>query len=272
MVVKRPATPPPGRERLVFSPVSHTYEFDGMRVPGVTTVLKLIDGMEGVPPDRLLVAGMRGTAVHTATEEHDLGLPIKVASDPVVWGVVEPYVTAYLQFLSDHRDTLVIEDVEERVYHPLYQYAGTADRVALLAGERAVIDIKTSSKLNPAVGPQLAAYQEALNAHRTAKKRVTTRYALQLKKDATYVLKPYWESDDFAVFRACLEVYRWRMAKGLGELVRPSGVTLASGYELTDGGWPLRPVQGEKETPLSQDEPEPTPITLYGRKPLAERK
>lgn len=257
-----------GREGLVFNPGSHTYMYDGMRVPSVTTCLKFIDGLENVPPDRLAVAGLRGTLVHKATEQHDLGLPVKAQADPQAWQELEPFFSAYLQFLSDYRDELEIESVEERVYHPLYQYAGTADRVVRLAsGDRAVIDIKTSAKLSPSYGPQLAAYQEALNVHRTAKQRVQLRYALQLKKDGTYNLQAYWEHSDFAIFRACLDVYRWRHEKGLGDLLRPSGIKLATGYELTNGNtWPLVPI-----TQPGDNEGEPNafaemPIVLYGQK------
>lgn len=256
-----------GREGLTFDAVSHVYRYDGMRVPSVTTCLKFIDGLENVPPDRLAVAGMRGTLVHQSTEQYDLDRPIKAQKDPQAWAELEPYVNAYIQFRSDYRDELELESVEERVYHPLYQYAGTADRVVkLTSGDRAVIDIKTSAKLSPCYGPQLAAYQEALNVHRTARERVQRRYTLQLKRDGTYALKEYWEHGDFAIFRACLDVYRWRHEKGLGDLLRPSGVKLSTGYELSEGGtWPLVPVAPENGNTEEASRPfADYPQILYG--------
>ena len=230
-----------GREGLAFNPVSHVYEYDGMRVPGVTTVLNIVNGLEGAPADRVMAAGIRGSLVHKATENHDLGLAWdKGIKDDDVRTEVWPYVSAYFAFLDDYRDLISIETIEERLYHPLHQYAGTADRVVLLNGERAVEDIKTAAKLSPATGPQLAAYKDAANAHRPRKEQIERRFSLQLKKDGTYVLKFYNAEDDLAVFLHCLALYRWRIRMGMGE-IRPFGaVSAGAAYEFGEGGtWPL---------------------------------
>lgn len=232
---------------LTFDEMRHEYRFNDVVVPSVTTVLKAVDGLEHAPVDRVMVAGIRGTLVHRATEAHDKG------QTPNLVDETRPYFEGYLKFLSDYRHDLVIESIEERVYHPLLQYAGTADRVALVSGERAVIDLKTASKLSPATGPQLAAYLEALNQRRTAKERVIRRYALQLRRDATYRFREYSEWDDMHIFRACLDLYRWRVAHGLGEY-RPKAQEPT--HELVLRRDLAEPQPGDNA---------PIPMRMYGR-------
>jgi len=229
--------PPQPATGLTFNEVSHTYHYDGIPVPGVTTVLKLIDGMDSVPPDRLMAAGNRGTIVHRATENYDNGLAWDASiTDDVVREEVRPYIDAYFRFLWEYRNRLDIEAIEQRVFHKKHHYAGTADRIAVVDGQRSVIDLKTSSRLNIAVGPQLAAYKAAHNCDLPPKQRAIGRYALQLKKDGTYHFARYDEEHDLIRFLTCLDF--WRLRDELGLSPKKAGPPM----QFTNGGWPLVPV------------------------------
>ena len=209
--------------RLTFHELKHEYCWDGEPVPGVTTVLKLIDGIESAPPDRVWVAGMRGTAVHKATENYDRGLAWDASvKDDDQREEIWPYVSAYFEFLRDIGDGYSIETIEERVYHVLHQYSGTCDRIAIVDGQRSVIDLKTSTRLNIAVGPQLAAYKAAHNCELPPKQRAIGRYALQLKKDGTYHFARYDEEHDLIRFLVCLDF--WRLRDELGLVPRRASV------------------------------------------------
>ena len=240
---------------LTFDEMSHTYRWNDVVVPSVTQVLRFIDGMEHAPVDRVMVAGIRGTLVHKATEVYDKG------GTPTLVDETRPYFEAYLAFLSDYRNELGTkgqrwESIEERLIHPLLQYAGTADRVGVIYGERAVLDIKTSARLAPAVGAQLAGYRAALNERRVKKDRVIRRYALQLRRDGKYDLREYSDDQDMHIFRACLDIYRWREANGLGDYRARAQPEPQHELLLT------RATQPDAEAPTA-----PTAITLYGRKP-----
>src|SRR5690606_40991357 len=64
-------------------------------------------------------------------------------------------------FLYDYRPKWT--GIEERVYHPIYGYAGTADRFGVMDGLAGVLDVKTTSRIHNETGVQLAAYLEAAN-------------------------------------------------------------------------------------------------------------
>ena len=240
--------PPQPETGLTFNEVAHTYHYDGIPVPGVTTVLSLIDGMTSVPPDRLMAAGVRGTIVHRATENYDNGLAWdETITDDIVREEVWPYVSAYFQFLRDAGDAYAIETIEQRVFHKKHHYAGTCDRIAIVDGQRSVIDLKTSTRLNIAVGPQLAAYKAAHNCELPTKQRAIGRYALQLKKDGTYHFARYDEEHDLIRFLVCLDFWRLRDELGIGP---PKAQKSGSYMEPTDGnnGWWPTPVEHDRGT------------------------
>lgn len=192
---------------LSFDPSTHTYRLGDRKLPGVTSILDCgIASYAGVPRHVLDAAAKRGTYVHRACE--------LLLWDLLDWDSLEPdyrpYVDAFAKFLKE--SGVDPELPEERVWHRELFYAGTADLICRLAKRkkfrRAVIDFKTSFRLMPAVGPQLAAYQDAFNS---AEKNdpVVDRYALHLRKDGTYQLEPYESPMDMAVFRACLTIHNF---------------------------------------------------------------
>lgn len=197
---------------LQFDPEAHVYTYEGATVPSVTTVLRMISGYAGASEKVLAPYAKRGTEVHSLTEAYDLDSdfdPDTVAEDR------RGYLYAWLHFRYDF--DFQPTHIEERLFHPRLHYAGTADRFGRLRGEMSVIDIKTSAKLGPAVGVQLAAYQHAFNdadigvfGQKFTTEEIHGRYAVQLKPDGTYLVKEYDNPLDWDAFRGCLALHTWQ--------------------------------------------------------------
>ncbi len=185
---------------LTFEPVEHVYRANGVIVPSVTQILEILDECWRVPPDALRRAADLGTAVHLACELDDRDDLDEDTLDPIV----APYLAAWRRFRLE--TGFAPEMVEQRVFHPSYQYAGTLDRVGTVAGKRSVLDIKSGESW-PSHGPQTAAYQQALLA---AGEKTVSRCAVYLRADGTYRLQALTGKSDWAVFLACLTIRKFK--------------------------------------------------------------
>lgn len=195
---------------LTFDEETHTYRFEGRKVPSVTTVIApLSQYLTQIPRDVLEEKRLLGKYVHQASELADIG----DLDWDTLWGPARPYVEAWRQFVADTGFTAVVDGIEARLYHMKFRYAGTADRIGILGGQAAVLDLKTSETLEPAYGVQLAAYQEAWN-EANPKAKITMRKAVQLRPDGTYRVETYRGADDFSVFLSCLTLYHWKEKYG----------------------------------------------------------
>lgn len=182
---------------LTFDEASHTYQFAGQVVPGVTSILSPLTDFSRVPPAVLEAASNFGKAVHRACELDDLGELDEEALDPAL----KPYLDGWRKFSAEH--AVKWEQIEQPVYHATMRYAGTPDRFGLVNGVRTVVDIKSTAQLYPGVGPQLAAYANAIM------EPFAIRIAVQLKADGTYVAKPYKDPTDWPVFASLLTLRTW---------------------------------------------------------------
>lgn len=192
-----------------FDPIQHAYTLDGKRLPNVTGILAPLSEYAGIPRHILDAAAERGNNVHKAVELYlwDMLDEDSLAEE------YRPYLEAFKKFQQETGFEAAF--IEERVYHRDLMYAGTIDlggtlppRGRMKKSKFALIDIKTTFRLMQSVGPQIAAYFEAWNSHKPARP-FEERFGLQLKKDGTYVLKPYTSSTDFNVFRSCLAVHNY---------------------------------------------------------------
>lgn len=186
---------------LTFDEVSHTYRINGQVVPGVTSVLAPLTNYDSVPAHVLQAAADFGKAVHRACELDDLG-DLDDLDEATLDPALAPYLNAWRAFCADH--SAQWEQIEAPVHHQALRYAGTPDRIGALRGLRAVVDIKTTAKLYPSVGPQLAAYREA-----AAMPTYALRVAVQLKADGTYTKKTYTDPNDWPVFCSLLTLRNW---------------------------------------------------------------
>jgi hypothetical protein len=163
----------------------HSYELDGQKVPGITTVIgggipkpALInwaaettaryaldhwDELEALPPserlkrmtgarwDTLKEASVRGTDVHLLAERHLAGEEIEVPEH------LTGHLDAYEKFIADWEPAELF--VERPVFSRKWSYAGTPDLCAVLNdGQTWLLDWKTSAKgIFPDHALQLAA-------------------------------------------------------------------------------------------------------------------
>ena len=192
---------------LTFDPLIHAYELDGVRVPSVTGILKasrLID-FSKIPPPILNAARDRGSAVHRACEYYNQG-DLDVAEFMEMFDDYAPYVQAWIAFR--HESGAEITHAEYRVYSRRHQFAGTLDCLGTWQGKGCLIDLKTGHPKDVAADLQTAAYLGALLEMQVAGDGPTlpsgpiVRYAVQLRKDATYRVETYTNPRDYAEFLA----------------------------------------------------------------------
>lgn len=191
---------------LVFDEETHTYRLDGRVVPGVTTVLQLLDdSLKFVDPEVLAAAAEFGTHVHQAVHLDNIGELDEDTLDPDI----APYLDGWRQFVYEHK--FVVTESERRVFHPEQHYAGTLDTTGISRATRRrggstlpwLVDVKTGTAIPKTVGPQTAAYAAAHSKLRH------DRFVVLLKP-YNYDLKPLRDPHDESVFRAALTCYRWR--------------------------------------------------------------
>ena len=145
---------------------------EGVYYPSVTTVLqympknKFFDNwLKDVGHNADLImrkAANEGTAVHEAVEDLIAGKEITWMDDfgnakynLVVWQMI----LRAAEFFQKHKPTVIA--AEEFTFSDKYKYAGTADLIVEMDGERWLLDVKTSNNLHRSYDLQLAAYAKA---------------------------------------------------------------------------------------------------------------
>ena len=222
----------------------HSYRIDGVKVPGITTVLSGIakpgltqwaanegadvvvnrwDDLQELEPTerRKLVAyahrevfteaGRRGTAVHKGLEQLAAGAEVDVAEGYV--GLVD----AYLKFVDEWRPREMF--VERPMFSRRWGYAGTPDLVADLAdGQRWLLDWKTGNSIRPEYALQLAAarYAEVVlldDGSEVPVPAVDACGCVHLRLDGSYDLRPMHATEaEWRVFLHAIPVSVWAKA------------------------------------------------------------
>lgn len=185
---------------LAFDEATHSYTWNGVRVPSVTQVLRpLYFDLRFVAADLLEHKSGLGKAVHKAVELH-----VKKGLD---YESLDPIVARYFdQFLLFEVESgFRFDQAEVFVHHPL-GYAGQVDLCGIrgqgFLASRVTVDVKTTSTLSRAVALQTAAYQGALVDK-------PARYALRLTPDRYYLVPYKNDAQDFADFLGFLRVHQW---------------------------------------------------------------
>lgn len=226
-------------QELAFDAEEHMYTWSGQPVPGVTSILRVIDKPAlmpwaiGVTRDYWLEAVNAGRTdfqkihkeswsankkiskdaanigknVHSYAEAHFKGLALPaLETDEAKRGV-----EAFHKWLEAHK--VNVKASERFVFSKEHHYAGTTDFIAEIDGVLSVGDIKTSSGIYPEMRMQTAAYQHALEEE----KRLSVpdfKFAQRLiirfdKKTGEFEAKPFYDFDlDFAGFTAALKLHR----------------------------------------------------------------
>lgn len=206
---------------LEFDAATHTYTLNGRRIPSVTQILAQVVDYSMVPADILDRKCAIGSALHQAIAyDHDGAL-----DEDSIDAAVLPYFDAWRKFVFDMGGALVVHAAEKPFASTLYQYGTTPDIWGTVGGHFAVIELKSTATIHPAVGLQTAAQAEALTdnlvwtgkAFDAIQRRSVKRFCLQLKPTGNYTVREFKERSDFAVFIALRSVWGWKAANNLGE-------------------------------------------------------
>ena len=191
---------------LEFQSEGHIYRYEGRVVPSVTTVLEPYTGLDQADPVALAIAQEFGTFVHDAVDLYNRGELDEahlLTNSPKVYAHLE----GWKKFLRE--SGAVVLASERKVFHKKLRYAGTLDSVLMFPGRKnhAIADAKTGSSMPKTVGPQTAAYHEALIDMGEADRRMR-RYCVHLK-DNDYNLIQLKDPYDIDVFRSALTMHRF---------------------------------------------------------------
>lgn len=210
--------------KVQFDEATHTYTLDGKELPSVTHIIRYlaVDKANNADPNMALIARERGSAVHEATVMYDYSGEIP-DDFPAEYA---PYLEAYVQFVRDYKPGW--ELIEHQMGNKTLVFAGTLDRFGLIDGEYAILDIKTSYKVDmPSLSAQLTAYRSLLYKEYLPAKwdeileKGLNLYGLQLMRDGKYRLYKCDESVGDILFQSCLKIYRATKAmKGVRYAVR----------------------------------------------------
>lgn len=211
---------------LRFDAKQHKYFVGDRELISVTTLLKVM-GLQWYPNNEAVRLKMElGSYVHQITEYYDknrLGYPVKFYPENIYKndvirkenGMHEalPYFEAYKKFLKDTGFEVI--DIEKRMYHPAWWYAGTEDRFGKLNGMAATVDIKTGVPV-PSTELQLGGYGEL---RRYWFQYMPKGYVLYLQKDGNYKLKEIERIQEQAnTFLSALSVYYWKKSNNIKEV------------------------------------------------------
>ena len=185
---------------LHLDELTHEYWLDGIKYDSVTKILQAL----GLSRDYSGISSFyaeRGRAVHKAVEFVDKG----TLDEGTVSDLVRPYLSAYRKFLveSGYR----AHAWEVALHHPVLRYAGTIDKVGFLKDRLGILDIKTSSSLDPSVEDQLSAYGLLWTEHHSDLP-VRWRYALQLTDDGKYNLCTKYSEAPMEDWLSIMTVFR----------------------------------------------------------------
>ena len=199
---------------LTFDEATHTYMLGRRILPSVSAIIRPISfaGLEHVHPETLARAAEFGTAVHKITEDFDTN-----GSEDVGLGVpndVHQCLHWWLAFCRDYEVRHL--HVEARLYHGLYGYAGTLDRLSIVRDEPAIIDIKTSEP-HAWHGVQLAGYAAAALDRGLIDSGAVRRYGVYLDPDRAYRVREYTLGHDFLMFNALRVQREWHALTQGGE-------------------------------------------------------
>ena len=193
-------------DKVHFDESTHTYTLDGKELPSVTHIIRYlaVDKANNADQNMALIARERGSAVHEATVMYDYSGDIP-DDFPAEYA---PYLEAYVQFVRDYKPGWIY--TEHIMGSSELGYAGTLDRFGVIDEEPAILDIKTSYKVDiPSLSSQLYAYEALLKSEKPAlAKTVFNLYGLQLMRTGKYRLYKCDKYIGGMLFNQCQCIYK----------------------------------------------------------------
>lgn len=217
--------------RYSFDERTHVYRMDGHVVPSVTKIISPPLPEELVYNSNFIRKTQMGTDTHTYCEAViDFQLYGDQWKKPaitkevkrikgLVYEDIEGYCAGFDAFMEREGYTFVYAEL--RVHSHAQHFAGTLDILAFNAkGQLVIMDIKTTTKLQPYVGLQLAGYAYCFHEMfgKLTKERVKGREALWLQDNGKYVIVPYKNKTDESVMICKLISRQWDIANGVIKL------------------------------------------------------
>lgn len=201
---------------LNFDEATHTYTYDGVRLPSLSEVLQTVNisDYSGVSEEVMEAARKFGKAVHSACQFYDRG----TLNEHKLDDKLRPYLQGWINFCEDFKCSWLI--IEEPMCSLKYRFATTPDRIGYVKDRMAAVEIKSTSSLMPSTEVQTAAHALVYNEGASRTMRVLDRYGVLLLPDGVnernYKIEKYVSKSDESVFRSALNVYYWiRKKKGL---------------------------------------------------------
>ena len=207
--------------KVQFDEATHTYTLDGVELPSVTHIIRYlaVDKANNADPTAALIARERGSAVHEATMVYDYSGEIP-DDFPAEYA---PYLEAYVQFVRDYKPQWTLIEHAMGDDSDGMGYAGTLDRFGLIDGKFALLDIKTSYKVDiPSLSAQLAAYSKLLRKEQPIfNEDHVDLYGLQLMRNGKYRLYKCNGFKGAMLFMDCRSIYEiMEQMKGVRYAVR----------------------------------------------------
>lgn len=179
-----------------------------VQVPGVTQILQAqgISDFSFVPEQLLDRTINYGNAVHDMTAYWDRGtLNIDILDRQLL-----PVLENWKKFLKDYQVELLPEWIEKVSYCEKWRYGFTPDRVGIVKGEKALIDIKTGTP-SIATEIQTAAYRLGIEEElKTKVKRWVIYLSAEKYKVENLDKKTEYYPRHRSIFLSCLNIYNYK--------------------------------------------------------------
>lgn len=219
-------------EGFTFDAATHRYAFDGRGLPGVTTIVRVLDkpgllqwaadeALEAISKvkeptpqdwdaaryawrDKRDKAGVKGTSAHDLVEAW-VRLCIKELGGQPDMEPTDPTLDSIRPFITWARENkITFTDCEVVQYSNEYWFAGRFDLLYTFKGETWLGDIKTSKGVWPEMFAQLGGY-DIMCTERGV--HVDHRAVLHLTKDTLTVHPSFDQQRDRNFFLNCLGIY-----------------------------------------------------------------
>lgn len=190
----------------------HEYLLDGVRIPGVTEILKEagLSDLSMVNPEILERNSAFGTASHKAIEYECRGSLDWENLDPEL----RPYVQAWRNFVEDYG--FIVEATEVRGYSKLYRFGYTMDHKGIITNGtligKAIVDVKTGQPY-PSHKYQMGGY--AIGAGKEYQNIILLYLNPEFKPRGYKVVFAKNNKREQSVFLAALSLYNIRKEEGL---------------------------------------------------------
>jgi hypothetical protein len=200
---------------------------DGTRVPGVTTILGVLNkpalvkwannlGLQGIDSSKYVDAAARiGTLIHAMVESHITGEELDLNDyTPNEIGQAQVGFKKFIEWKQAREFKLLLS--EAPIVSEEYRYGGTVDCVAVVDGKVTLVDFKTGKGIYDEMLCQVSAYNELLKIREIQTDEIMILRIGRNEEEGfeTRTIR----ADDvqlyFEVFKNCLNIYETKKKLG----------------------------------------------------------